>query len=125
MTTISKERVDIIIEELLKAKNINDAMQETLAFGSKKRHPHERIDCCIHEALAATTTCGDDDNPLVELVSELRDLALRKHYYCGDGWYSCPKAEDGCANEDEGDECNCGADAHNKKVTEIFKRIEL
>ena len=37
------------------------------------------------------------------------------HYYCEDSWYSCPKAEDGCANEGAGKECNCGAISNHKR----------
>jgi hypothetical protein len=51
---------------------------------------------------------------LLDAVSELKTLALKEHYYCEDGWYSCPKA----------DECNCGAEAHNAKVEDIFARIK-
>ena len=49
-------------------------------------------------------------------VDRLKKLAHRNHYYCEDGWYSCPKAEDGCYDEHEGDDCNCGADEHNAEV---------
>lgn len=61
---------------------------------------------------------------LIEHILKLKELAIEKHYYCEDSWYSCPKAEDGCANEwIEKDECNCGADEHNEKVEELFKEI--
>jgi hypothetical protein len=40
----------------------------------------------------------------------------RTHHYCEDSWYSCPKHEDGCANDSEGDECNCGADKANAEI---------
>ena len=40
----------------------------------------------------------------------------RTHYYCEDTWYSCPKHEEGCANNFEGDECNCGADKANAEI---------
>lgn len=30
------------------------------------------------------------------------------HYYCEDSWYSCPLAEDGCADDRAGDKCRCG-----------------
>ncbi len=40
----------------------------------------------------------------------------RSHYYCEDTWYSCPKHEDGCSNEAEADECNCGADKANEQI---------
>jgi len=38
------------------------------------------------------------------------------HHYCEDTWYSCPKHEEGCANDSEGDECNCGADKANAEI---------
>src|SRR3990167_7975987 len=31
------------------------------------------------------------------LTAALKKLGRRSHYYCEDSWYSCPKAEDGCA----------------------------
>lgn len=60
---------------------------------------------------------------MLEQINRLKELALRKHYYCEDSWYSCPKAEDGCANEAEGTECNCGAEYHNAEVLFVFDRI--
>lgn len=59
---------------------------------------------------------------LTDLLGAMRELALRRHYYCEDSWYSCPKAEDGCANDDEGDNCNCGADKHNAEVERVYNR---
>ncbi len=53
---------------------------------------------------------------LLEEVGRLKKLAHRGHTYCEDGWYSCPKAEDGCLDERAGDDCNCGADEHNAEV---------
>ena len=32
------------------------------------------------------------------------------HYECEDPWYSCPKSENGCADDRMGPECTCGAD---------------
>ncbi len=43
------------------------------------------------------------------------------HYYCDDTWYSCPKHEEGCANADVGEECNCGAD---RQIAEFDKAIK-
>jgi hypothetical protein len=54
------------------------------------------------------------------ICAELASLAKRAHYSCEDSWYSCPKAEGGCANDAEGDECTCGADAHNAKISELL-----
>jgi hypothetical protein len=36
---------------------------------------------------------------LIFLVEHLAGLAKRDHTYCEDSWYSCPKAEGGCAND--------------------------
>ena len=62
---------------------------------------------------------------LKKAIAWLGMLAYRKHDYCEqDAWYSCPKSEDGCSNPDDGTECNCGAEAHNKKVNAFLKEIE-
>ena len=59
------------------------------------------------------------DYNIIEEFEKLR----KKHYYCEDCWYSCPKAEDGCCNEDFSDnKCNCGADEHNAILDEIIRR---
>jgi hypothetical protein len=62
-------------------------------------------------------------NPLLLKVAErpadLRELidALRRHHtYCEDCWYSCPKATEGCCDDSQGEDCNCGADEHNARV---------
>jgi hypothetical protein len=44
----------------------------------------------------------------------------RGHYYCEDSWYSCPKADGGCANESEGEDCNCGADKINAIIDSLL-----
>lgn len=54
---------------------------------------------------------------------KLKSLAIWSHYSCDDCWYSCPKSEDGCCNEAEGDECNCGADKHNAEVEALFQAM--
>ena len=46
------------------------------------------------------------------------------HLYCEDIWYSCPKHEDGFANEREGDECNCGADEINAEFDKAITALE-
>jgi len=62
-------------------------------------------------------------NNLAIIISKVKSLR-RPHNYCDDSWYSCPKDIDGCANEAEGDECNCGADTFNKVVDEIVGMLE-
>jgi len=62
------------------------------------------------------TWWDDPPDPLLTRITALEE-ALRKlwreHFACNDGWYSCPKCEEGCLNPDDGDACNCGADKHN------------
>ena len=48
----------------------------------------------------------------------------RSHHYCEDGWYSCPKSDDGCANQHEGTECNCGADEVNAVIDAAIAKLE-
>ena len=48
----------------------------------------------------------------------------QKHHYCEETWYSCPKHEDGCANEAEGAECNCGADEINAQFDKAITAIK-
>ena len=73
-----------------------------------------------HEPLPAQ---GPVDVNVRALAEKLTVLARRGHYYCEDSWYSCPKAEGGCAKDGEGDECNCGADEHNTKVAEVSAQL--
>lgn len=65
------------------------------------------------------------NKPLETLIYELKELAIRPHYYCEDSWYSCALAPDGCV-DDRIDEtkCSCYADEHNKKVEELYKVIK-
>ena len=58
-----------------------------------------------------------------QLCVELAALAKREHCYCEDSWYSCPKATDGCADDYQGSDCNCGADAHNAKVDALVAAL--
>jgi hypothetical protein len=59
----------------------------------------------------------------MQLIQDLAALARRDRYSCEDPWYSCPKAEGGCANDAAGDDCNCGAEQHNAKVEAIVNAI--
>jgi hypothetical protein len=64
----------------------------------------ERV-CVIRERDAARAR----EQKMRDVLASLR----RGHDTCEDSWYSCPKSPDGCANDGAGDDCNCGADAHN------------
>lgn len=47
------------------------------------------------------------------------------HYYCEDSWYSCPLAEEGCADDRwPKNECNCGADKRNADVDAMIQKIQ-
>ena len=56
------------------------------------------------------------------LLEKLEELRV-SHYNCGGSWYSCPKSSEGCADEEAGDECNCGADRRNAVVDELIQYV--
>ena len=60
----------------------------------------------------------------LKLTLEALESNKQKHNYCEDTWYSCPKHEDGCANEAEGAECNCGADDINAQFDKAITSIK-
>jgi len=60
----------------------------------------------------------------LKLALEALENNRQTHHYCEDTWYSCPKHEDGCANESEGDECNCGADKANAEIDKAITAIK-
>ena len=59
-------------------------------------------------------------------VDNLAKLVHREHFWLDDdNWYSCPKAPDGCNDDDAGDECRCGADKHNAKADKILWELGM
>ena len=60
------------------------------------------------------------NDKIKSLVKDLAQAGKRSHHECEDPWHSCPKSPDGCLNESEGEECNCGADKHNAKIDDLF-----
>lgn len=58
------------------------------------------------------------------LVSELLETFTMQHYYCEDCWYTCPKHPEGCCNDVEVDECNCGADRHNAALQKFAEKLQ-
>ena len=48
------------------------------------------------------------------------------HYDCEDDpWYGCPKSLNGCYNDNQGEECNCGRDKIlNKAVEDIHTQYQ-
>jgi len=57
-------------------------------------------------------------------IEKLSAWSKRSHRYCDDSWYSCPKHEDGCANFEEDEDCNCGADEINAEVATIKAELD-
>ena len=58
--------------------------------------------------------------PHDDLTAE-RAAIIGRHYACEDSWYSCPLAEDGCANPGEGEECTCGVDTRRTLLDKLLK----
>ena len=66
----------------------------------------------------------NEERKVIELALEALENNRQTHNYCEDTWYSCPKHEEGCANESEGDECNCGADEINAQFDKAITAIK-
>lgn len=63
-------------------------------------------------------------NPdIKEIILEKLNKLYREHHQCEDTWYSCPLSEEGCSNDQEGEECTCGAEQHNNIIDEIKKLL--
>lgn len=77
-----------------------------------------------HCAVARTLERDEARDRIDTLEGALREQQ-REHLYVEDCWYSCPKAEDGCCDERQGDECNCGADAANAKIDAVLASASL
>ena len=55
-----------------------------------------------------------------QLEAFLRSLRSDHHYECEDGWYSCPKSEEGCYNDGQGDDCTCSTESLNAQIDAIL-----
>ena len=66
------------------------------------------------------TKSTDTTAVLLVLIATLKP----KHFWCdGDNWYSCPKAPNGCADDSQGSECNCGADERTAEIAKILTEL--
>ena len=72
--------------------------------------------------LEANDMIARRDEIITRLKEALPTLKMG-HSYCEDSWYSCPKAEDGCSNDAEGEDCNCGTDEHNAIIDALMKEL--
>jgi hypothetical protein len=86
-----------------------------------------RVVCCcgLEGPLTLTSeeaTSAWNSRPVEDaLVEALKQLRLENHSECNDSWYSCPKSEIGCSDDDQGEECNCGVDARNLIIDAALK----
>jgi len=63
---------------------------------------------------------------IIEALVTLVGLTLPKHRYIDeDTWYSCPKAPEGCADESQGNKCNCGVDEKRRRIRKTFVELGL
>lgn len=61
----------------------------------------------------------------MNILVELEKLRMPHHRCFVDPQYSCPKeTEEGCWDENAGEECTCGADKHNKLLNSIIDYIK-
>ena len=84
---------------------------------------------CAVESGAQELNMNDKTTPLSTiaidpLVSELLETFTMQHHYSDDCWYTCPKHQEGCCNDAEGDDCNCGADTYNAKLQEFATKLQ-
>lgn len=73
---------------------------------------HREADHLMHERMAlmrAIVKANAAHDAAKEGLAEAVALLRTKHYECQDSWYSCPKSDEGCADDGAGTECNCGA----------------
>ena len=85
------------------------------------RHRYETARARAAEGHEAGPFCqsSHDVPALVGEVERLREALTKlrvEHLYVDDCWYSCPKSIEGCCDDSKGDDCNCGADAHNAVI---------
>ena len=100
----------------------------TVRAACRKRAPLDGVDAeALEHALTQTEAERDaQEERIAELEAENKRLRVfidtkcrRIHYECEDCWYSCPKSEDGCCNDNvEG--CTCGADDWNARIDEAL-----
>lgn len=80
---------------------------------------HSDLAVAVRHLVTALSRIDTLEARLKEVGEELPKIKP-SHYDCeGDTWFGCPKSENGCADESEGDKCNCGAE----KAIEIYDRI--
>ena len=77
--------------------------------------------CDSHAATIARLTA--EVERLRARCGRLAAISRRTHHECEDSWYSCPKSEDGCA-DDFKTGCTCGAEEHNAMIDAICNDLK-
>lgn len=54
----------------------------------------------------------------------LESMKRSTHEECEDPWYSCPKSNDGCLDENKGTDCTCGTDHWNERINATLARAD-
>ena len=81
-----------------------------------KLRPTERQAVTVEQLVGALKRAHAYVAELREALSEHRPT----HYHCEDPWYSCPKSEEGCADENLPNKCNCLADKGNAEIDAVL-----
>lgn len=103
-----------------------DQLERELAAVTEERDalaaamPSEGADAAL--AYAAEKTLREKAEAECERLREALESLRSRHYECEDRWYSCPESEDGCADDRQGDECNCGANRRNEIIDAALAR---
>lgn len=103
-------------------KKIYLQMTETEMFGDFLEHDVTWSEDRINDSDIEYVRVQPD--PVKAQMLEALKKSRRKHYYCEDSWYSCPKSGEGCSNDEAGDNCNCGTDEWNNYVDKIIEAAE-
>ena len=115
--------------------DLNKTVKYGICAKCKETPPDRAMTRAEVEAIPERTALGWDDIANLKAhtlaLHDKLDRAVEfigkincNHYYSEDSWYSCPKAEDGCADASQGDECNCGADTVKAGITKILAEIQ-
>lgn len=104
-----------------KDERVEDIVDWLLDQGDHCEGPPVRA---MRGAIVAAYKRGESARPEGgEIVAFLKE-AKRGHYYCEDCWYSCPKAPEGCCDDQKPKNvCDCGADEWNAKVDAMILKL--
>lgn len=82
----------------------------------------ENLIFCQHGNSGDDGCAGCIQSKLTKLQDAVEGFKNITHSECEDSWYSCPKSEDGCSNDQYSkNECTCGADYWNQKIESALK----